>query len=114
MRTRERGCVWGLATMKFSGLVIGEAYVVQRTKSEMRGKFLDNNLVKGPMIWETEQVVLDVSNPFLRFAPKPKAGVGREDSFFVLRRAQSKPTCDDISYSKQVQLMVKNQNQKAN
>ncbi len=101
-------------TMKFSGLVIGEAYVVQRTKSEMRGKLLGPDLVKGPMFWQTEQVVLDVSNPFLRFAPKPKAGVGRDDSFFVLRRAQNKPTCDDVSYSKQVQLMVKNPEQKAN
>ena len=94
-------------TMKFSGLVIGEAYLVQRTQSHMRGQFHSPEHVEGPMTWQTEQSILDVSNPFLKFAPKPKAGIGRNDSFFVMRRSPNRTTCDKASYSKHVQAMLK-------
>jgi len=94
-------------TMRFAGLVIGEAYLVQRTNSHMRGNFRSPEHIEGAMIWRTEQSILDVSNPFLKFAPKPKAGIGREDSFFVMRRPSSKMTCNDVRYSKAVQAMLK-------
>ena len=101
-------------TMRFSGLIIGEAYLVQRTQSHMRGQFISPEHIKGPMTWRTEQSIVDVSNPFLQFAPKPKAGEGRSDSFFVMRKSATKKTCANASYSEQVRLMVKDKKSLAN
>ena len=101
-------------TMRFSGLVIGEAYLVQRTQSHMRGQFLSPERIKGAMTWRTEQSILDVSNPFLRFAPKPKAGNGRADSFFVMRKLPGQITCATARYSEQIQLMVNDKKSAAN
>ena len=92
--------------MNFSGLVLGQAYILQRTQSRMHGKQVAKDVFRGPMIWRTEQIILDVSNPFLRFAPKPKPSEGRGDSFFVMRKVSPDSSCDSISYSRQIQAMV--------
>ena len=82
--------------VEIMGLIGGEVYVVQRNRNRLIGTVISPGFIRGTIEWETEQVILGASSPFLegggQGAPDPHPG----RNFFLARRIDPMFDCADI------------------
>lgn len=85
-------------TVRVTGLVAGELYIVQRRTNELLGRVHDRETIDGLMIWNNEQSTLGSDNPTLiryqpEYIPNPNAAM----SFFRSSRIEPSVTCEQIT-----------------
>ncbi|MFC2105153.1 hypothetical protein ACFLS0_00095 [Candidatus Bipolaricaulota bacterium] len=78
------------------GLINGEVYVVQRNRNRLTGKVISPGFIRGTIEWETEQVILGASSPFLASGGQGSPDPDPERNFFLARRIDPLLDCADI------------------
>lgn len=81
-------------TVKVSGLISGEVYVVQRSKSLLSGR-QKGSAFRGSIDFTNEQKVIGASSRMLH--RDPKAEPIAESSYFVLQRVADDVDCDEAN-----------------
>lgn len=77
-------------TVKVSGLVSGEIYLVQRSRSRFRGEQVKDGF-RGRIEFENEQSILGATRSVLKSAPDAKPDWNR--SFFYLKKVPDSTSC---------------------
>ena len=78
------------------GLISGEVYVVQRNRNHLIGTVASPGFIQGTIEWETEQVILGASSPFLASGGQGTPDPDPERNFFLARRIDPMLDCADI------------------
>ena len=78
------------------GLINGEVYVVQRNRNRLIGAVVSLGFIRGTIEWETEQVILGASSPFLASGGQGSPDPDPERNFFLARRIDPLLDCADI------------------
>lgn len=81
-------------TVRVEGIVSGEIYVVQRSWSELEAVMREDDLFKGYVRFNQEQVILDATKKMLKKPPNSRPDLNR--SVFQLKRVDSDATCASI------------------
>ncbi len=89
--------------VEIMGLISGEVYVVQRNRNRLIGKVISPGFIQGTIEWETEQVILGASSPFLASGGSGTPDPDPERNFFLARRIDPTLDCADI---KQMDLLL--------
>jgi len=89
--------------VRIMGLIGGEVYVVQRNRNRLTGTVISPGFIRGTIEWETEQVILGASSPFLASGGQGSPDPDPERNFFLARRIDSLLDCADIQ---QMDLLV--------
>ncbi len=83
-------------TIRITGLISGEVYVIQRGFTQLAGT-LNNARLDGLMVWADEQVVLGSDNTILESnQPENKVDPKAENSFFRSTKLASDLSCAEI------------------
>ena len=82
--------------VKIMGLISGEVYVVQRNRNRLIGTVISPEFFRGTIEWETEQVILGASSPFLASGGQGAPDPDPERNFFLARRIDPLLDCADI------------------
>lgn len=82
--------------VEIMGLISGEVYVVQRNRNRLVGTVVSPGFIQGTIEWETEQVVLGASSPFLVSGGQGSPDPDPERNFFLARRIDPLLDCEDI------------------
>lgn len=82
--------------VEIMGLISGEVYVVQRNRNRLIGTVISPGFIRGTIEWETEQVILGASSPFLASGGQGSPDPDPERNFFLARRIDSMFDCADI------------------
>jgi hypothetical protein len=82
--------------VEIMGLIGGEVYVVQRNRNRLIGTVISPGFIRGPIEWETEQVILGASSPFLASGGEGSPDPDPERNFFLARRIDPMFDCADI------------------
>jgi len=86
----------GMTIQAEGSLVSGDMYVIQRTWTELKGAAPGTDAIDGTIAWESEQVLLDATNPVLKMVPSPTATTEPERNYFRFRRIDAVQGCADI------------------
>ena len=70
--------------------------MIQRTWTELKGAAPGTDAIDGTIAWESEQVLLDATNPVLKMVPSPTATTEPERNYFRFRRIDAVQGCADI------------------
>ena len=82
--------------VEIMGLIGGEVYVVQRNSNRLIGTVVSPGFIQGTIEWETEQVILAASSPFLASGGQGSPDPDPERNFFLARRIDPMLDCADI------------------
>lgn len=82
--------------VEIMGLIGGEVYVVQRNRNRLMGTVVSHGFIRGTIEWETEQVILGASSPFLASGGQGSPDPDPERNFFLARRIDPMLDCTDI------------------
>jgi hypothetical protein len=82
--------------VEIMGLIGGEVYVVQRNRNRLMGTVVSRGFIRGTIEWETEQVILGASSPFLASGGQGSPDPDPERNFFLARRIDPMLDCTDI------------------
>jgi hypothetical protein len=82
--------------VEIMGLIGGEVYVVQRNRNRLIGTVVSPGFIRGTIEWETEQVVLGASSPFLASGGQGFPDPDPERNFFLARRIDPMLDCEAI------------------
>ena len=82
--------------VEIMGLIGGEVYVVQRNRNRLIGTVVSPGFIQGTIEWETEQVILAASSPFLASGGQGSPDPDPERNFFLARRIDPMLDCADI------------------
>mgnify|MGYP001112701627 CR=1 FL=1 len=82
--------------VEIMGLIGGEVYVVQRNRNRLIGTVISPGFIRGTIEWETEQVILGASSPFLESGGQGSPDPGPERNFFLARRIGPMFDCEAI------------------
>jgi len=82
--------------VQIMGLISGEVYVVQRNRNRLIGTVISPEFFRGTIEWETEQVILGASSPFLASGGQGSPDPDPERNFFLARRIDPLLDCADI------------------
>jgi hypothetical protein len=82
--------------VEIMGLISGEVYVVQRNRNRLVGTVVSPGFIQGTIEWETEQVILGASSPFLASGGQGTPDPDPERNFFLARRIDPMLDCADI------------------
>jgi hypothetical protein len=82
--------------VEIMGLISGEVYVVQRNRNRLIGTVISPGFIRGTIEWETEQVILGASSPFLAGGGQGSPDPDPERHFFLARRIDPMFDCADI------------------
>jgi len=82
--------------VEIMGLINGEVYVVQRNRNRLIGTVISAGFIRGTIEWETEQVILGASSPFLASGGQGTPNPDPERNFFLARRIDQMLDCADI------------------
>jgi len=82
--------------VEIMGLIGGEVYVVQRNRNRLTGAVISPGFIQGTIEWETEQVILGASSPFLASGGQGSPDPDPERNFFLARRIDPMLDCADI------------------
>jgi len=82
--------------VEIMGLISGEVYVVQRNRNRLIGTVISAVFIRGTIEWETEQVILGASSPFLASGGQGTPDPDPERNFFLARRIDPMLDCADI------------------
>ena len=82
--------------VEIMGLISGEVYVVQRNRNRLVGTVVSPGFIQGTIEWETEQVILGASSPFLASGGQGTPDPDHESNFFLARRIDPMLDCADI------------------
>ncbi len=83
-------------TVRVTGLLSGEIYVVQRGSDELTGQVQGRDRFDGLVTWENEQVVLGTDNPLLDNEPDTIVNPDPAASFFRTTRVADDAECPDL------------------
>ncbi len=87
-------------TVRIEGLINGDIYVVQRGKDSYRGLIDANDLIRGEVRWENEQVVLGSTSMFLGNVPPTWVHKDPARSYFEMKRLKENLSCAQIKANK--------------
>jgi len=82
--------------VEIMGLISGEVYVVQRNRNRLIGTVVSPGFIRGTIEWETEQVILGASSPFLASGGQGTPDPDPDRNFFLARRIDPMLDCADI------------------
>ena len=82
--------------VEIMGLIGGEVYVVQRNRNRLIGTVVSPGFFRGTIEWETEQVILGASSPFLASGGQGSPDPDPERNFFLARRIDPMLDCEAI------------------
>ena len=82
--------------VEIMGLIRGEVYVVQRNRNRLVGTVVSPGFIQGTIEWETEQVVLGASSPFLESEGQGIPDPDPKRNFFLAKRIDPALDCADI------------------
>jgi hypothetical protein len=80
--------------VEIMGLISGDVYVVQRNR--LIGTVISPGFIQGTIEWETEQVILGASSPFLASGGQGTPDPDPQRNFFLARRIDPLLDCADI------------------
>ncbi len=83
-------------TVKVSGLIDGEIFLVQRSWSELDGVLLSGNRIEGRVHWDSEEQILGASRQLLASKPKKRPAPDQSGNFFRMRRVPNSATCGEV------------------
>ncbi|QDG54143.1 hypothetical protein FIV42_26395 [Persicimonas caeni] len=83
-------------TVRVSGLIDGELYLLQKSWDRLWGKMLGDGRIVGRIKWRTEQVVLDSTSRLLGDPPESKPHPDPKQSYFRMKRVTAQTSCADI------------------
>ena len=84
-------------TVRISGLLDGEIYLVQRGRTTLTGAFDGQDRVDGLIAWTQEQSILDTDNPLLKTPIPTTVDPDPTRSYFRTTRVSSAATCAEVS-----------------
>ncbi len=85
-------------TIRLSGLLSGQIYMIQRTWDELQGKLYKSGQWAGPVDWKTDQIVLQkTGRVFGEMSPSTPMP---NKSYFQLVKVDNNATCKDIVQKK--------------
>ena len=82
--------------LEIMGLISGEVYVVQRNRNRLVGTVVSAGFLRGTIEWETDQVILGASSPFLASGGQGSPDPDPERNFFLAKRIDPALDCADI------------------
>jgi len=82
--------------VEIMGLISGEVYVVQRNRNRLVGTVVSAGFIQGTIEWETDQVILGASSPFLASGSQGSPDPDPERNFFLAKRIDPALHCADI------------------
>lgn len=82
--------------VEIMGLISGDVYVVQRNRNRLIGTVVSPGLIRGTIEWESEQVILGSSNPFLESGGQGTPDPDPQRNFFLAKRVSPLLDCANI------------------
>ena len=82
--------------VEIMNLISGEVYVVQRNRNRLTGTVESAGFFQGTIEWESEQVVLGASNPFLASGGTGTPDPDPEHNFFLAKRIDPELDCEEV------------------
>lgn len=87
-------------TMRISGFIDSDLYMVQKSWDQMKGKILPGDKIAGEVTWKTDQVILDATSKMVGDSPKSAQHSDPKQSYFRMTRVDAGSKCGTIIKNK--------------
>ncbi|QDG54142.1 hypothetical protein FIV42_26390 [Persicimonas caeni] len=84
-------------TIRLSGVLSGELFVIQRSWDDLRGKLLSNGEFAGHIDWHTDQIVLEKTGRIFGEMEAAKPHPDKKQSYFRMVKVDDSTTCQEIA-----------------